>query len=263
MSTDSRMTKSAATKSAASWDLRHPGLHHDGRQRRGDPRVHWACGPSSPMPTSSGLTDAAESRAPYLGRPWKNVLGGDDDARPDPDGALVRRHQHRVRSHPLLRLAVRQQPGEVLRRLRAQREGEPREGLGHSASAVRPARTRRRATSCSTSRAGRSRPWRATTPFRASTWARSRRWPTGTRRRRSSSARSPPATATSRTRSTLSSPSWPSHTNSCASGAAIDTDVGKEQQYTDVPERLGVKRPRRRSAVGRSAIMSTRVRGGV
>ena len=110
-----------------------------------------------------------------------------------------------------------------------------------NALAVRPARTRRLATSCSTSRAVRSRPWPVTTRFRASTSARSRRWPIGTRRRRSSSARyAGDGSLEDKVNAFFAELAKPYEF--VRSGAAIDTDVVNEPQYTNVPERLGVKK---------------------
>ena len=98
--------QSNSTTSAGAWDLRHPGCIMKGGNGE---EIHEFMGmwPLKPDADLVGFTRCAEPRGPFLGRAWKDVLGGDDDAWPDPDGALVRRHQHRVRSHPLLRLAVR------------------------------------------------------------------------------------------------------------------------------------------------------------
>ena len=113
--------RETSNTTAGAWDLRHPGCIMRGANGE---EIHEFLGmwPLKPDADLVGLANALSREAPFWGGPGKDVLGGDNAAWPDPDGALVRRHQHRVRSHPLLRFAVRQQPGEVLRRLRAQRE---------------------------------------------------------------------------------------------------------------------------------------------
>ena len=170
------------------WDLRHPGLIMKAATARKctNSLGMWPLKPDADL---VGLTNALSREAPFWGGPGKTFSEATTHARPDPRGALVRRHQHRVRSHPLLRLAVRQQPGEVFDDFVLNGKGNLRRS-GARASDARPVRTRRRATSCSTSRAVRSRPWPVTMPFLASATARSRSRPTGTRRRRSSSAQS-------------------------------------------------------------------------
>ena len=66
MSTDSRTAQSAPTKSAASWDLRHPGLHHEGANGE---EIHEFMGmwPLKPDADLVGLTRCAEPRAPLSG----------------------------------------------------------------------------------------------------------------------------------------------------------------------------------------------------
>ena len=106
MSKNSQAAQSAPTTSAGAWDLRHPGLVMKGANGE---EIHEFTGmwPLKPDADLVDMENTLSREAPFWGRAWKDVLGGDDAPWPDPDGALVRRHQHRVRSHPLLHLAVR------------------------------------------------------------------------------------------------------------------------------------------------------------
>ncbi len=194
------------------------------------------------MPTSSRFTNDAEPRA-FWGGPGKTFSEATTTAWADPGGALVRRHQHRVRSHPLLRLAVRQQPGEVLRRLRAQREGKPREAIwgqcigcptGPDATArdIVQYIARGQIKTLAVLRCP-SEPQQQPDPEEGRLVRR---------RRRSSSARSPKATASLEDKVNAFFSELAKPYEFVRSGAAIDTDVAKESQFTDVPERLGVKK---------------------
>ncbi len=77
MSTNSRTAQSAPTTSAASWDLRHPGCIMRGGNGE---EIHEFMGmwPLKPDADLVELTRCAEPRGPFLGRAWKDVLGGDD-----------------------------------------------------------------------------------------------------------------------------------------------------------------------------------------
>ena len=99
--------QSAPAKSAAAYDLRHPGLVMKGANGE---EVHeflgmWPLKPDADLVQFENTL--SRSGPPFWPGPGTELLGGNDAPWPDPDGALVRRHQHRVRSHPLLRLAVR------------------------------------------------------------------------------------------------------------------------------------------------------------
>ena len=70
MSTDSRMAKSEATKSAASWDLRHPGLIMTGSNGE---EIHEFTGmwPLKPDADLVAITDGLSREPPYWGGPGK------------------------------------------------------------------------------------------------------------------------------------------------------------------------------------------------
>ena len=219
------------------WGLAYPGLGLSTDDEERGPGVHGHLAPEARRRPGVVHEGAGAGR---LARPaGRIVLGEYDEARAHPDGPLVRRQDSLLprarqrRVHAVLRIPVRQLPGEVLRRLRSQREAEPGRRSGGSASVARPVRTRRCTTSWSTSRAGRSRPWRSTTSPRGSASHRSTRPLTATRRRRSSSVRLPRATAHSRRRSKPSCRSWPQPFEPVTSGAQIDLDVGSEWQYEE------------------------------
>ena len=205
--------QSESAKSAASWDLRHAGCIMRGANGE---EIHEFLGmwPLKPDADLVGLANALSREVPFWGGPGKTFSEATTHL------GLIRTARWFVGTStefgPTLYFVSQSTAAWRSTSTTSCSTGRRiSRRSGARASAVRPARTRRRATSCSTSRAGRSRLWSVTTPFRASIWARSRRWPTGTRRRRSSSAQSSPTTATSRTRSTRSSPSWPSPTHSC------------------------------------------------
>ncbi len=190
MTQHSQTTSSGPITSAGAWGLRYPGLvMGTGGKRRGQ-GVHRHVAPQARRRPGGVHEGAGPGRLDQS--TWRNVLGADDEARADPNGALVCRQDPRLRRlDAVLRLSVRRHAREVLRRLRAQREGEPAGGLGPLCRLPdRPGcdGARHRA---STSQAVRSRPWPVTTSLRASASPRSTRRLTGTRRRRSSSARSP------------------------------------------------------------------------
>ena len=201
--------------SAGAWGLRYPGLVM-GTGGKNEVKEFTGMWPLKPDADLVAFTKALAPRSVWVRPSGETFSDDDDEARADPNGALVRRQDAGLRRlYPVLRFSVRWHPREVLRRLRSQREGE----LGGDLGQLRrlPDRpgcdgARHRA---STSHAVRSRPWPVTTSFRASASARSTRRLTGTRRRRSSSVRSLRATATSRTRSMPSSRSWPSRTSPC------------------------------------------------
>ena len=103
---DTSTGQAGPSTSAASWDLRHPGAIMKGSNGA---EIHEFLGmwPLKPDADLVGLRDALSREAPFWGGPGKTFSEATTMLGPDPDGALVRRHQHRVRSHPLLRLAVR------------------------------------------------------------------------------------------------------------------------------------------------------------
>ena len=129
MAQSSATTQSGPQTSAGAWGLRYPGLvMRQRRQERGQ-GVHRHVAPQARRRPGGVHEDAGPGRLDHP--PGAIVLGADHEARADPHGALVRRQDAGVRRlHPVLHLAVRRHPGEVLRRLRAQREGEPAGDLG-------------------------------------------------------------------------------------------------------------------------------------
>ena len=181
MSTTSSPAQSAPATSSAAWGLRYPGHDDGGGRKELRQGIYRHVAPEAGR--RPGCADQGARAGRLAQSAGCDVLGADDQARPDPHGALVRRAYAGLRRlHPVLHLAVRRHAGEVLRRLHPQRRGEPAGGLGQLRRVPDRSGRDRARHRASTSPAARSRRWPATTSRRASASPRSTRRPTGTRR---------------------------------------------------------------------------------